>query len=110
VPAPLAETATEPVPLLQAFIYSAADPDVHAPTLLRPQLPKKRPEGLPKDEAGSLELLVLENGTVEEARLIPASNRLQDRLLISASKAWQFRPAEKNGRPVRYRILVPITW
>ncbi len=110
VPAPMAETAREPVPLIQTIVYSSADADVQPPVLVRPQLPKKLPEGVSNDRPGNLHLLVLEDGTVGEAQLIPASNRLQDRLLISASKAWQFRPAQRSGQPVKYRILIPITW
>jgi hypothetical protein len=102
--------APDPVPVVQAFTYSSADGEVQPPVLVYPQLPAKRVEGVANDEPGNLELLVLEDGTVGEAKLIPASNRLQDRLLISASKAWRFRPARRNGEPVKYRLLVPITW
>lgn len=91
-------------------VYSEADTTVQPPELIRPQLPREQPGGLSSETPGSLELLVLEDGTVGAARLVPASNRLQDRMLISAAKAWQFRPAERDGMPVRYRIRIRITW
>jgi hypothetical protein len=106
----MANGAAEPVPVVQPRIYSSADGEVQPPVLVYPQLPSKRAEGLPSEEPGNLELLVLEDGTVGEAKLIPASNRIQDRLLISASKAWRFRPARRSGEPVKFRLLVPITW
>jgi hypothetical protein len=31
-------------------------------------------------------------------------------MLVAAAKAWKFRPAMKDGRPVRYRMQVRITW
>jgi TonB family protein len=98
------------VPLLQAVVYSAADVDVRPPELQRPQLPAERPRGITNEVAGDLELLVLEDGSVGEVRLIPPSNRVQDRMLLSAAKAWRFRPAERAGRVVKYRVRIPITW
>ena len=80
------------------------------PVLVYPQLPTKPLGGTILSELGALDILVLEDGTVAEARLIPQSDRLQDRMMVSAAKAWRFRPALKNGRPVRYRVRVPITW
>ncbi len=110
VPSPLARTDLQPVPLLQAVVYSASDADVGPPELVSPQLPKQRPKGIADEVAGGLELLVLEDGTVGEVRLVPPSQRIQDRMLLSASKAWRFRPAQRQGRPVKYRIRIPITW
>ena len=78
--------------------------------LVYPQLPSKPTRDTSMTKPGELDLLVLEDGTVAEARLIPQSDRLQDRMLISAAKAWRFRPATKEGRAVRYRVRVPITW
>jgi hypothetical protein len=46
---------------------------------------------------------------VEQVRLISTSNRFQDRMIVSAAKAWQFEPAMKNGQPVRYRTQIRIT-
>jgi hypothetical protein len=30
-------------------------------------------------------------------------------MMVSAAKAWRFRPATKDGRPVRYTLRIPIT-
>ena len=90
-------------------MYTAQSPGVAAPELVYPQLPRNRRPTWAA-QPGELDILVLEDGTVAEARLIPQSDRLQDRMLVSAAKAWRFRPALKDGRPVRYRVRIPITW
>jgi outer membrane biosynthesis protein TonB len=91
-------------------VYSAQDAGVTRPVLVRPQMPAVRIEGLTQEAAGELELLVGTDGRVEQARLVPASSRYQDRMMISASKTWRFDPARKDGSPVRYRLRIPITW
>lgn len=91
-------------------VYSAQDPEVTVPTLSRPQMPTERIEGVSQERAGELELLVGVDGRVEQARLVPASNRYQDRMMVSAAKTWTFVPANRDGHPVRYRLRIPITW
>lgn len=114
-PPPVVAPAVEPpapgpVPAFEDVIYAAKDTDVRAPELVYPQLPT-RPVGVsPLDRPGEFVILVLEDGTVGEVRLVPAADRLQDRMMVSAVKAWKFRPAERNGQPVRYRIRIPIPW
>jgi protein TonB len=116
-PAPAAPPPPPPVeapadlPPIDTNVYTAQSADVVAPELVYPQLPTRRSEDPPPPgEPGELDMLVLEDGTVGEARLVPMSNRLQDRMMVSAAKAWRFRPAQKDGRPVRYRVRIPITW
>ena len=109
-PPPAAEPAAPPPAVFDVGVYTATDTSVEAPVLVYPQLPSKPTRDLSATKPGELDLLVLEDGTVAEARLIPQSDRLQDRMLISAAKAWRFRPATKDGRPVRYRTRIPITW
>ena len=112
-PAPAVEAPLEAplaTPPVDTNVYSVASSGVAPPELVYPQLPKERKDDGTQTQPGDLDILVLEDGTVGEARLIPQSNRLQDRMMISAAKAWRFRPAQKDGRPVRYRVRIPITW
>ena len=86
-------------------VYSAADPEVVPAQLLRSQLPQ---EPAADARTGHFELLVDEAGDVEFVKLISPTHRYQDRILVAAAKAWKFRPATLNGRPVKYRLRIPI--
>jgi hypothetical protein len=91
-------------------VYSASYPDVIPPALVRAQMPELPIGGVSMARPGALELLVGDDGQVLSAKLIPASNRHQDRMMVSAAKAWRFTPATRNGEPVSYRLHMPITW
>ena len=86
-------------------VYSAAETDVQPARLLRSQLPQ---EPAADARTGYFELLVDEAGDVEFVRLISPTHRYQDRILVAAAKAWKFRPAMLHGRPVKYRLTIPI--
>ena len=98
------------LPDIDNRVYGARDIDVKPAELVYQQFPSQYVETVPNAHPGQLDILVLEDGTVGEVRLRPDSNRLQDRMLISAAKAWRFRPATRGGRPVKFRLLVPITY
>jgi hypothetical protein len=113
---PVAAPVAAPVPALPTVmpaplatppngIYSPETPGVTPPVLTRPQMPK---EPAPGDDTGYFEIIVDEKGSPELVKLISPRRRYHDRMLVAAAKAWQFRPATLDGRPVKYRILVPI--
>jgi hypothetical protein len=87
-------------------LYSSADSRVEPPVLVRRQLPSARN---PDAETGYFDLVVDQYGLVEQVRLVSPTNSFRERMLVSAAKAWQFRPARLDGRPVRYRVQIPIT-
>jgi hypothetical protein len=91
-------TAGEPV-------YSSADAEVRPPTLMRPQLPTL-PE--PTARTSYYEILVDENGGAAAVKLVSPVRRYYDGMLVAAAKAWTFKPAVRDGRPVKYWIRVPI--
>jgi TonB family protein len=76
--------------------------------LVYPQLPQPPVSSFAPGQA-YFEILVNEGGTVERVRLMAAQARLQDRMLVSAAKAWRFKPATKDGESVRYLLKVPTT-
>lgn len=95
--------------------YSAQDTDVVPPVMLRQQLPSPLLEpGAELQAAGPyLELLVDEQGAVEQVRLrarqpAPGQTWYRHRMLLAAAKAWQFEPARLDGQPVRYVMRVPL--
>jgi periplasmic protein TonB len=105
---PAADTGPVPAPSDSA-VYTSADADVTPAALLRPHLPSQAPISVLPDDVGTLELTVTETGTVAHVKLISASSRYQERMLVAAAKTWRFQPAMKNGSPVRFRTRVRIT-
>jgi protein TonB len=91
-------------------IYTAADRNVEPAALTRPQLPSEPSEAAgTRGQIGVLQIVVNESGSVETVRLTSSSERLNEKMLVAAGKAWRFHPARLNGVPVRYRLLVAIT-
>ena len=88
-------------------IYSSADPDVTPPEIRNPQLPPPLLSGV-HAEVNTIELIVTEDGTVDRVRLVSAPRRMSDMMLLSGAKTWRFEPALRDGRPVKYRLL--LSW
>jgi hypothetical protein len=55
-----------------------------------------------------MEVIVSDTGGVERVRLLTPPQRMPDVLVLSRAKVWKFTPAMKDGRPVRYRLV--LTW
>ena len=89
-------------------IYSASDAVV-PPVGIRPQLPRTVPPEIDKERMARLELLILADGTVGSVKLL-GHRDVRDAMLVSAAKAWEFRPAMKDGQPVSYRKVVWMTF
>jgi hypothetical protein len=87
-------------------VYSPSDPDVQPPVLTRAQF--RRTETSDTVAMSTVEVLVDEFGTVERVRLQSRRTSLHDRMLISAIKAWRFRPALRAGTPVRYTLRMAV--
>jgi TonB family protein len=86
-------------------IYSSEDDDVQPPVLLSAQVP------LPIIIGGdggtnTVEFIVSASGSVERVRLVDGPRRMPDMMFLSGAKMWKFRPAERNGQPVRYKTSV----
>lgn len=94
-------------------IYSAGDDGVVPPVATLQQLPTlplalksmmrlARPTGV-------LDLVIDEMGTVQQAVLRQPINPAYDTLLLNASLGWKYRPATKDGVPVKFRKLILVT-
>lgn len=90
-------------------VYTAGDAEVVPAALLNPQLPSVPPRYLTVDQLGVLDMIISETGQVEHVKLISIANRYQERMIVAAAKAWRFRPALKDGQPVKSRIRVRVT-
>jgi Gram-negative bacterial TonB protein C-terminal len=90
-------------------IYSAEDAGVAPPEMIRPQLPSERKADTEPSDSW-VEVVVDERGQVAQVRLHSTDASLSDRMLVAAAKAWQFQPARKDGRPVKYVLRLPVTY
>jgi hypothetical protein len=105
LPTPVETTAV----VIDDNVYSSRDAAVLPPVLVRPVLPKDPPPGVPDADIGTIEILVNEQGDVQQVKLVSPANRFPEKMLVSAAKMWKFRPAFKDGHPVRYLARVRLT-
>jgi hypothetical protein len=105
--------AEEPAIGNAGVVYSAGDRDVIPPTVLFSQLPGPSPVFTPQHDIPALEVFVNEKGTVDSVRAIARPRNIAESVVLtnglSAAKAWRFRPATKEGRAVRYRLIVVLS-
>jgi hypothetical protein len=105
-PPDLAPTVADQ-PAVDSRIYTADDAGVSLPILSSHQLPT--PPENSKAPSVVVDLLINERGTVESVKLVTPPTDMRQRMLISALKAWQYQPALKDGRPVRFLHRVKVT-
>jgi hypothetical protein len=96
---------------ISSRIYDRRNIDVIPAALLRPRPPNLTPTTVPAGQIGRLEVVVAEDGHVEQVRLLSTTinRRYYDSMILAAVKAWLFRPASRGGQPVRYRLEIPLT-
>ena len=106
VPLAAAPASEATAAVVDDTIYSEQDRDV---------VPPQTSEILPgptftrwTTRANSMEVIVSETGDVERVRLVTPPQRMPDMMMLSRAKVWKFKPAMKDGKPVRYRLL--LTW
>ncbi len=105
----LSAAEAPPISTPQPSIFTIDDSTVVEPQLIRPYLPFRAHTGTPPDALGVLELVVDTQGAVESVHLNSPDNRYRERWWVFAAKNWQFRPAMKNGTPVRFLKRIPLT-
>jgi len=54
--------------------------------------------------------VVDQNGRVQDPRVHKSTEPAFDRAAVAAVKKWRFEPGKKNGKPVQFRMRVPITF
>ena len=92
-----------------AGVYDSRDADVTPPVELWPYLRTLRAGTSPAGIA-TFDLVIDEAGAVQSARVQVPLKRWDHVMLLSAMKTWHFRPATKDGQPVKYRkqLLVDV--
>jgi TonB family protein len=103
-------TAPAVAPTEAPRTYGFGDAGVVPPVAVNQVLPAWRPpDGVDRlERRAPLELVVDETGTVTSAVLKKSLHPSYDGILLSAARRWRFRPATKDGVPVRYRKLLEI--
>ncbi len=106
--ADLVEQATAAAAAANEIIYTEADAGVIPPRPLSRQMPVSSPVDVPPNRVGWLDMVIGTDGSVYSVKLHTPLNRHHERMIVSPAKAWRYRPAMKNGRPVMYRIMVKV--
>jgi TonB family protein len=107
-PAPVPPPPVKPA---EPVVYGAQHPDVKKPVAMAKPMPEWRPASQTEQKMvfeGALEFVVGEDGKVVSVRLLDSVHPAYDAALLKQAMNWSFKPATKNGVPVRYRYAVSI--
>lgn len=103
-PTPAPATPTTPAP---PRIYTVTDASVVPPAIVRQALPPFPRKPL-TPMAGVLEVVIDEKGEVENAAVRVAMDPVYDTQALAASRNWRYKPATRDGVPVKFRKLVQV--
>lgn len=93
-------------------VYSDADADVTPPVDVVRSFPPWHPPNALANRvvySGVLRVVIDERGKVESAVLIRPVSSAYDPILLDTAKRWEFRPALRDGEPVKYEKLFSFT-
>jgi protein TonB len=119
-PPPAPTASLSPIPPLASpppaspklpAVYTATDADVVPPVSITRATPPWHPRNqieARRQFRGVLEVVVDEKGDVTSATLGKSVHPTYDPSLISMARNWKFRPATKDGTPVKYRVTMEI--
>lgn len=103
--------APEPPPIDYDRVYDGTEAGVIPAVTVRQNVPRWEHTSVPTPTVeGALELIVARDGTVERATMLRAISPLYDYRLLDATKHWRYRPAQFNGRTVRFRKVIRIAF
>jgi protein TonB len=106
---------------LTKIMSTSSDEDINAifslseldqkPRIINQPSPILNPKLLSKTPANvKIIFIVNEQGHVIEPRIRSSSDPVFEKPALDAVKRWIFEPGKKNGKAVRFRMLVPITF
>jgi len=103
--APAAPVSAPPPPDVPR-IFTAGDSGVSAPVVLSqppPQVPPLLLDLVRRlRRSGTLDIVIDEQGDVADVVVRQSVNAAYDTLVSAAARAWKYRPATKDGMPVRF--------
>lgn len=91
-------------------LFSIADLD-QKPRVVYQSSPMMTPK-LRKQAPGTVYVIFIVNrqGRVEQPQVQKSTSPLFDKPALDAVKKWKFEPGKRNGKAVRFRMRVPITF
>jgi hypothetical protein len=101
----------DPVAPLPPPIYSAEYANVVPPVAVSRPMPPWRPRNVTdgrREHHGVIAVVVDEKGDVISAAVSKSVHSEYDPVLLEKARTWKFRPATKDGLPVRYRTGVEV--
>ena len=109
-----AAPSSAPAAAMSMRVYSVADEGVNPPVTIEQRMPAITPEMQMIAKAlktnGMIDVVVDETGRVVDATIRQSLNASFDTLIVRTARNWRYRPAMKDGVPVRYLktlVLVP---
>jgi hypothetical protein len=100
-----------PAPRVPRDFYTADDPGVTAPVVVKQDVPPW-PQNIPKPtqigRRGVLDVVVNADGAVESVVVRQSIDPRYDDVLVQEAKRWSYKPATKDGAPVRFRKLMQV--
>ena len=105
--------APEGTAVKTAQIFDTNSFDVVGPVTLKQAFPAVPAQlgsimTLAKQISGKLDVLIDENGDVEKAVVRDPINAIYDKLVVAAARTWKYKPATKNGVPVKYLKTIAV--
>jgi protein TonB len=102
-------TRAEPPPPPAAVIHGPNEPGIKPPVPIDQTMPPWRPN---RQESQTYEAVLSyvidEKGAVIEATVVGSLRPAYDAALRRATANWRFRPATKDGVPVKYRRTIAV--
>ena len=107
--APEPVKAPEPNRPVPARVYVAEDQDIVQPVVLRQDMPRVPPPVLAQArDRGILEIVISEQGRVQEASIRQSVHPVYDSMVIAAAREWRYHPAMVHNVPVKFRKRIQI--
>ena len=107
--APAPAAAAAPAGPIPGKIYTADDPNVRIPVVIRQDIPNiPAPLMAMAKPRGLLDIVIDEQGRVIAMTMRNSVHPSYDVLVLAAAKDWKYQPARYNGEPVRFRRLISV--
>jgi tetratricopeptide (TPR) repeat protein len=105
-PAPAPKLTMSPLP---PGMYDESSTNVVPPVPLEPILPPVPPQQIvAAPEVGLFEIVIDERGRVESAVVRRSISQQYDALVLSDARKWRYKPATRDGKPVKFRKVIEI--